>query len=182
MSAGGTVRRGPSSRTVSAGLAISGAIVVTIATSLPWYLWGQGGPRRSPFSPNLYGLGSLPGPRWNSIAPVFVDVGAALLLLSGLLFIIGHGRYSRSAPAALCIGVLVVIVSSLKVQSPRVFNHLFLSLIQSVSVPRGPGLYVGLAGAALGLAALVPRVAGPVGHLIHNADRSTGIARTVHSR
>lgn len=152
---------------------MSGATVVAIATFLPWYRWGQGGVRLTSFSPNLYGLGSLPGPHWNSIAPDVVEAGVALLLLSGLLLLLGHERSSRWAPAAMCTGASVVIVSSVMVRSPRVLNHSLVGLSRPFEVPRGPGLVVALAGAALGLAALVPLVARPVGRVLQDVEQSS---------
>ena len=111
--------------------------------------------RKSGSGPNLYELASFS--RWNSIAPVVVIAGVALLLLSGLFAVLGREHYVRPASAGMSIGILAVIVGSVTIQSPRAFNenHQLLSLILSVTVQRGPGLFVALAGAALGMAALV---------------------------
>jgi hypothetical protein len=169
---------------VSGGLAISGAIVVVIATFLPWYRWSLPGvfasvagtsdrTRPALFSPNLYGLGSSPDPGWNSIAPVFVDAAAALLLLAGLLLLLGHVRYLRSAITAVCISVVVVVASSVMVRTPKSNWHSPISLVGPIAVPRGPGLFVALVGAALGAVSLVLLVATPVGRVTHNAAEQT---------
>ena len=162
--------------TVSAGLAISGAIVVAVATFLPWYRWSFGGLKLTRFGPNLYELGSSSGAGWNPIASVFVDIGAAVLLLSGLLVLLGRDHLARLAPAGMSIGVLVVIVSSVMVQSPHINGfHSFAGDIQPLLLQRGPGLFVALAGTALGVAALVVLVVTPRLRAIHNVEPSAGV-------
>lgn len=178
---GGAIHSSRTSRTVSAWLAISGSIVVAVATFLPWYQRSIGGVRLTRFAPNLYELGSFA--RWNSFAPVFVDAGAALLLLSGLFVLLGREPFAKPASAGMSIAVLVVIVSSVIVRGPRAFNesHLLLGYFGPVGAQRGPGLFIALAGAALGVAALVVLVTKPRWSEIHNAEPSTGVRAPVPS-
>lgn len=163
----GEAMEGATSRTVAGALAIGAAVVVTIATFLPWYQWGAGGPRRTAFGPNLYQVGSWRTPTWDSLAPYFVDVGAALLLFAGLLVMLRPRLFVRLTPAVISVGAVVVVVSSVLVRPPVVYSDLFAGLTQIVGASRGPGLVVGLAGASLALAALAILVAGPLGRRWH---------------
>jgi hypothetical protein len=166
------------SRTIAAWLAISGAIVVAVATFLPWYQRGIGSVTR--FGSNLYELSSFA--RWNPIAAVFVDAGAVLLLLSGFFVLLGRDHVGRPASAGMSIGVLAVIVGSVLVHGPRAFNeNSLLGLFASVHVQRGPGLFVALTGAVLGVAALVVLVRTPQRREIHKDGPSTEVRAPVPS-
>src|SRR5579863_4616627 len=81
--------------TSSAGLAIGGAVIVVVGTFLPWYQRTVGDVTLAHFGRNLYELGPISAAPWNSIAPVFVDAGAAVLLLSGLLVLLGRDQAAR---------------------------------------------------------------------------------------
>ena len=178
---GATINRSRTRRAVPGGLAIGGAILVVVATFLPWYQWSAGGFKVTRFGPNLYELGSIA--RWNSVAPVFVIAGVVLLLLSGLLVLLGREDLLRPTTVGMSIGVLAVIVGSVTIQSPRAFDesHQLLGLLASVTVQRGPGLFVALAGAALGAASLVLLLVSPHRREIHNAEPSSGVRAPVPS-
>jgi hypothetical protein len=148
-------------RSLAAGLSIAGAVIILIASFQTWFrfYWHAGVVGSFVTTFNLYQLSTRHGsdgpfvrdglpPWWNAHAPGLVLCGVVVLMLSGVATLNAGGPslIARAVPLVMLIGIVLVVVGSIKVQPPYVGGF---------PISRGPGLWDSLVGAGLAVTGLI---------------------------